>query len=137
MGGGVVLIPLLTLLGPLIKSHRDQHRFGCCHLQRFGGQPMFGTISPISKSACSLRCSPIVGAIVGAGITVGISSRWLYLSGSSSFIVGNAFPQAEAMATCDRTRCSSRWLEPEGSYPDQVLGDGPLQGQECWPVAGH
>ncbi len=124
MGGGVVLIPALTLLGVDIK-----HAIAVSILSVIAtssGSASAYTRDHITnlKVGMFLEMFTIVGAIVGARITLASSPSPLYiifgvvLLGSWVALLfadhGNR-PAHEQDAV-------TRWLELEGSYPDKALG---------------
>lgn len=125
MGGGVVLIPALTLLGVDIK-----HAIAVSILSVIAtssGSASAYTRDHITnlKVGMFLEMFTIVGAIVGAKITLVSSSNLLYIT-FGLVLLGSWL--ALLFSRHDNRPASNqdaftRWLELEGSYPDKALGE--------------
>src|ERR1041385_2633282 len=126
MGGGVILIPALTLLGIDIK-----HAIAISILSVIAtssGSASAYVRDPITnlKVGMFLEMFTIIGALVGAAITLASSPRPLY-------VVFGCVLLASWVALFFASRMSeqpqvspiglSRWLELEGSYYDQASGE--------------
>jgi uncharacterized membrane protein YfcA len=125
MGGGIILIPALTFLGVDIK-----HAIAIS---------LLSVISTSSGSAAAyvrdhianlkvgmfLEMFTIVGALVGARITLAISPRPLYITfgivllGSWMTLLVAGHESWQGQQDQDAV---SRWLELEGAYYDRALG---------------
>lgn len=125
MGGGVVLVPFLTLCG--------------VPMQKAIAVSMVSVIATSSGSAAAyvrdhitnlkvgmfLEMFTITGALVGAGVTVRANPHWLSIAfglvllGSWGVLYSRLNETWEPTMHQDRL---SQWLELEGSYPDRALG---------------
>jgi uncharacterized membrane protein YfcA len=125
MGGGVVIIPVLTLLGVDIKRAIAISILSVIATSSGSASAYIRDHITNLKVGMFLEMFTIAGALTGAHITLAVSPRPLYvvfalvLLGSwlallfGSHTMEHAGPQ-------DRF---TRWLELEGSYPDKVLGE--------------
>lgn len=125
MGGGVVIIPVLTLLGVSIKKAIAISILSVIATSSGSASAYIRDHITNLKVGMFLEMFTIAGALAGAHITLAISSRPLYIVFGlvllSSWLallfgrhmMGHTGPQ-------DRF---TRWLELEGSYPDRVLGE--------------
>lgn len=125
MGGGIILIPALTLLGVDIK-----HAIAISILSVIATSS--GSASAYVKDHITnlkvgmfLEMFTIVGALVGARITLASSPAPLYIA-FGAVLLGS---WAALLFAGHQTWCAgaqdgfTRWLELEGSYPDQALGE--------------
>ena len=125
MGGGIILIPALTLLGINIKHAIAISILSVIATSSGSASAYVRDHITNLKVGMFLEMFTIVGALAGAAITLASSPRPLYIAfggvllGSwlALLLVGHRTWQAVAVQD-DVTR----WLELEGSYPDQVLG---------------
>lgn len=125
MGGGIILIPALTLLGIEIKHAIAISILSVIATSSGSASAYVRDHITNLKVGMFLEMFTIAGALAGARITLASSPRPLYITfgivllGSwvALLVVGhearNATPNQDAV---------SRWLELEGSYPDQALG---------------
>lgn len=125
MGGGVVLIPALTLLGVDIK-----HAIAVSILSIIAtssGSASAYTRDHITnlKVGMFLEMFTIVGALAGASITLISSTRPLYVAFGAVLLGSWAalllFARQETLPAGPQDGFT-RWLELEGSYPDYALG---------------
>lgn len=125
MGGGVVLIPALTLLGVDIKHAIAISILSVIATSSGSASAYVRDHITNLKVGMFLEMFTIVGALAGAAITLASSPRPLYIAfgcvllGSwvALLVVGHKSWQRPGAQ--DRF---SRWLELEGSYPDLALG---------------
>ena len=124
MGGGVVLIPALTLLGVDIK-----HAIAVSILSIIAtssGSASAYTRDHITnlKVGMFLEMFTIVGALAGASITLISSAKPLYITFGAVLLGSWAtllFVRQETLHAGPQD-AFTRWLELEGSYPDYALG---------------
>jgi uncharacterized protein len=125
MGGGIILIPALTLLGVDIKHAIAISILSVIATSSGSASAYVRDHLTNLKVGMFLEMFTIVGALAGARITIASSSAPLYIifglvlfgSWIALFAAGHYSwrePQQQDAV--------SRWLELEGSYPDQVLG---------------
>jgi uncharacterized membrane protein YfcA len=125
MGGGVILIPALTLLGVNIKHAIAISILSVIATSSGSASAYVRDHITNLKVGMFLEMFTIVGALTGAAITLAISQRPLYIAfgcvllGSwlALLVAGHTTGQQDF----DQDRIT-RWLELEGSYPDQSLG---------------
>lgn len=125
MGGGVVIIPVLTLLGVDIKRAIAISILSVIATSSGSASAYIRDHITNLKVGMFLEMFTIVGALVGAKITLAISPKPLYIifglvllgSWLALFIAKNEFGHTGPQ---DRV---TEWLELEGSYPDQALGE--------------
>lgn len=124
MGGGVVIIPVLTLLGVDIKHAIAISILSVIATSSGSASAYVRDHITNLKVGMFLEMFTIIGALVGARITLAISPRPLYivfglvLLGSWLALLLSRHQTWHAGTQDGLTR----WLELEGSYPDQVLG---------------
>ena len=125
MGGGVVLIPALTLLGVDIK-----HAIAVSILSIIATSS--GSASAYARDHITnlkvgmfLEMFTIVGALVGASITLVSSTQPLYIAFGAVLLGSWAALLFAGHSTWHAGKQDgfTRWLELEGSYPDQALGE--------------
>lgn len=125
MGGGVVIIPALTLLGVDIKHAIAISILSVIATSSGSASAYIRDHITNLKVGMFLEMFTIVGALVGAKITLAISPQPLYIAFGivllSSWL---------ALLMANRLKWHTgpqdgftRWLELEGSYPDKVLGE--------------
>src|ERR1017187_7767777 len=125
MGGGVVLIPALTLLGLPIKNSIAISNVSVIATSSGSASAYVHDHLTNLKIGMFLEMFTIVGALVGAGVTVAVPQRWLFLAfglvllASWSVILIRQKEEWRPVVVQD---AFSHWLELEGSYPDQALG---------------
>ncbi len=123
MGGGVVLIPALTLLGLDIKHAIAISIVSVIATSSGSASAYVRDRITNLKVGMFLEMFTIVGAIVGAGITIVSAQRILYflfgivLLGSWAALFFQRKYQAKTNVHQDRF---TRWLELTGSYYDQA-----------------
>ncbi len=125
MGGGVVLIPALTLAGEDIKRAIAVSTVSVIATSSGAASAYVRDHVTNLKVGMFLEMFTIVGAIVGASITVASGGRWLYVAFGLVLLAswGALWLQRgrpwEPPASQD---AFSHWLELEGEYPDHALG---------------
>ncbi len=125
MGGGIILIPALTFLGVDIKHAIAISILSVIATSSGSASAYVRDHITNLKVGMFLEMFTILGALAGAAITLAISSRPLYIvfglvllgSWITLFVAGHESWHAGAQ---DRF---TRWLELEGSYHDQALGE--------------
>jgi uncharacterized membrane protein YfcA len=125
MGGGVVLVPVLTYLGLPIKNVIAISMVSVIATSSGSASAYVRDHLTNLKVGMFLEMFTIVGAIVGAAITVGIPAHWLYLLFGGILLLSWAtlfLKRAEDWKPAAEQDGFSRWLELEGSYPDEALG---------------
>ena len=124
MGGGLVVIPVLTLLGVDVKHAIAISILSVIATSSGSASAYIRDHITNLKVGMFLEMFTIVGALVGAKITLAISPKPLYivfglmLLGSWVVLLLSRHMMWHTGAQ-DRF---TRWLELEGSYPDKVLG---------------
>ena len=124
MGGGVVLIPALTLLGVDIKHAIAISILSVIATSSGAASAYIRDHLTNLRVGMFLEMFTIVGALAGARITLSISPRPLYVVFglvllSSWLALLLARNKAHSPASQDHF---SRWLELEGDYPDKPTG---------------
>jgi uncharacterized membrane protein YfcA len=125
MGGGVVLIPALTLLGLDIKHAIAISIVSVIATSSGAASAYVRDRITNLKVGMFLEMFTIVGALVGAAITLASTQRRLFilfgvvLLGSWAALFARRGAQWTPVAHQD---AFSRWLELEGSYDDQAIG---------------
>jgi uncharacterized protein len=125
MGGGVILIPALTLLGMDIKHAIALSILSVIATSSGSASAYVRDHITNLKVGMFLEMFTIVGAMTGAHITLSSSPRPLYItfgvvllgSWMALLLLGHKSWQDGRSQDA-----FSRWLELEGSYPDQALG---------------
>src|SRR5690348_2530189 len=125
MGGGIILIPALTLLGVDIKQAIAISILSVIATSSGSASAYVRDHITNLKIGMFLEMFTILGALAGAAITLAIPPRPLYIAfgivllGSwiALLVVGH-----ETWHGGDQDSVS-RWLELEGSYFDQAQGD--------------
>lgn len=126
MGGGIILIPALTLLGVSIKHAIAISILSVIATSSGSASAYVRDHITNLKVGMFLEMFTIVGALAGAAITLAISPRPLYITfgcvllGSWLALLLAGHETWRAVTHQDRF---TRWLELEGSYPDQSLGE--------------
>lgn len=126
MGGGIILIPVLTLLGVDIKHAIAISILSVIATSSGSASAYVRDHITNLKVGMFLEMFTIVGALVGAHITLAASPRPLYIAfgavllGSWVALLVAGHQSWQQTATQDPV---SRWLELEGSYPDLALGE--------------
>jgi uncharacterized membrane protein YfcA len=125
MGGGVVLIPVLTFLGTDIKHAIAISIVSVIATSSGSASAYVRDRITNLKIGMFLEMFTILGALLGAAITVVAARRLLFILFGVVLLVSWAalFSQLregrQTMTTQDRF---SRWLELSGSYCDQAAG---------------
>lgn len=122
MGGGVILIPALTLLGVSIKHAIAVSILSVIATSSGSASAYVRDHITNLKVGMFLEMFTIVGALAGAAMTLAVSPRPLYIAfgavllGSwlALLLVGDKTWKAVA-----HQDAITRWLELAGSYPDQ------------------
>src|SRR3984885_687189 len=125
MGGGVVLIPVLTFFGLSIKKAIAISIVSVIATSSGSASAYVRDHLTNLKVGMFLEMFTIVGAIVGASITLSIPTRWLYLIFGGVLLLswGTLFlRRGEKWKPVTEQDNFSHWLELEGSYPDEALG---------------
>jgi uncharacterized membrane protein YfcA len=124
MGGGVILIPALTLLGVDIKHAIAASIISVIATSSGAASAYVRDRITNLKVGMFLEMFTIVGALVGAAITLASAQRPLFFAFGIVLLVswGTLFLQRhggwQPVAHPDKF---SRWLELEGSYYDQAI----------------
>ncbi|HET7215271.1 MAG TPA: sulfite exporter TauE/SafE family protein [Terriglobia bacterium] len=125
MGGGVILIPALTFFGIDIKQAIAISILSVIATSSGSASAYVRDHITNLKVGMFLEMFTIVGAIVGARITLATSPRPLYiifglvLLGSwLALLISERFSGRQAV----EQDAFTRWLELEGSYPDLATG---------------
>jgi hypothetical protein len=121
MGGGVVLTPALTWMGLPIKQAIALSIVSVIATSSGSAAAYVRDHLTNLKIGMFLEMFTIIGALVGAAITVHADPRWLYLTFGGVLLIswlllfrrGN-----EEWHPVEKQDAFSRWLELEGSYPD-------------------
>ena len=125
MGGGIILIPALTLLGVDIKHAIAVSILSVIATSSGSASAYVRDHITNLKVGMFLEMFTIVGALVGAHITLLSSPQPLYiafglvLAGSwvALLLAGH-----KSWQSVNGQDAFTRWLELEGSYPDQAIG---------------
>ena len=124
MGGGVILIPALTLLGVDIKHAIAVSILSVIATSSGSASAYVRDHITNLKVGMFLEMFTIVGALAGAAITLASSPRPLYIA-FGCVLLGSwiALLAVGHRSWNEGTQDSfSRWLELEGSYYDQSMG---------------
>jgi len=124
MGGGVVLIPFLTFFGLPIKSAIAVSMVSVIATSSGAASAYVRDHITNLKVGMFLEMFTIVGAFVGARVTVAANPRWLYLAFGAVLLISWAvllLRRDHDWSAPAQQDGFSRWLELEGSYPDQAL----------------
>src|SRR5579864_359623 len=125
MGGGIILIPALTLLGVSIKHAIAISILSVIATSSGSASAYVRDHITNLKVGMFLEMFTIVGALAGAAITLAIPAQPLYIvfgvvllgSWLALLLAGH-----ETWQGVTQQDAVSRWLELEGSYPDLALG---------------
>ena len=124
MGGGIVLIPALTLLGVDIKHAIAISILSVIATSSGSASAYVRDHLTNLKVGMFLEIFTIAGALAGARLTLSSSPRPLFIAFGAvllgswvALLASNRFTWHEGPQDS-----LSRWLELEGSYPDHVLG---------------
>ncbi len=126
MGGGIILIPALTLLGVDIKHAIAVSILSVIATSSGSASAYVRDHITNLKVGMFLEMFTIVGALAGARITLAASPRPLYIifglvllgSWIALLVAGHQTWQGEVPQDS-----FSRWLELEGCYPDEALNE--------------
>lgn len=125
MGGGIILIPVLTFLGIDIKHAIAISILSVIATSSGSASAYVRDHLTNLKVGMFLEMFTIAGAIAGARITLASSPQPLYiifgavLLASWIALLMDKHPSGQKPASQD---AFTRWLEMEGSYPDVVTG---------------
>lgn len=125
MGGGIILIPALTLLGVDIKHAIAISIVSVIATSSGSASAYVRDHITNLKVGMFLEMFTIVGALAGARITLAASPRPLYIAFGCVLLGSWAALLLAGHKSWHNTTSQdafSRWLELEGSYPDQALG---------------
>jgi uncharacterized membrane protein YfcA len=125
MGGGIVIIPMLTLLGVDIKHAIAISILSVIATSSGSASAYIRDHITNLKVGMFLEMFTIVGALAGAKITLAISAKPLYVA-FGLVLLGSWLALLLARHTMWHTGAQDRftqWLELEGSYPDQAMGE--------------
>jgi uncharacterized membrane protein YfcA len=123
MGGGVLLVPGLTLLGVDIKHAIAMSMVSVIATSSGSASAYVRDRITNLKVGMFLEMFTIVGALIGASITVTLSHRLLFsifglvLLASASLILVQRIRKSDPLTHGDTF---SQWLELDGSYYDQA-----------------
>jgi uncharacterized membrane protein YfcA len=123
MGGGIVIIPMLTLLGVDIKHAIAISILSVIATSSGSASAYIRDHITNLKVGMFLEMFTIVGALAGAKITLAISAKPLYVA-FGLVLLGSWLALLLARHTMWHTGAQDRftqWLE--GSYPDQAMGE--------------
>jgi len=125
MGGGVVLIPVLTVLGVDIKRAIAISIVSVIATSSGSASAYVRDHITNLKVGMFLEMFTIVGALVGASIALVSSQRLLFLLFGGVLLaswVALWLQRHEAWRPIDRQDRFSRWLELQGCYDDRAIG---------------
>lgn len=125
MGGGVVLILVLTVLGVDIKRAIAVSIVSVIATSSGSASAYVRDHITNLKVGMFLEVFTIVGALVGASITVASSQRLLFLLFGGVLLaswIALWLQRHEAWRPIDRQDRFSRWLELRGRYHDRAIG---------------
>ena len=125
MGGGVVIIPVLTLLGVDIKHAIAISILSVIATSSGSASAYIRDHITNLKVGMFLEMFTIVGALAGARITLAISPKPLYIA-FGLVLLSSWLALLLARHTMWHTGAQdgfTRWLELEGSYPDKAMGE--------------
>jgi hypothetical protein len=125
MGGGVVLIPVLTFCGLPIKKAIAVSIVSVIATSSGSASAYVRDHLTNLKVGMFLEMLTIVGALVGASITVGANQRFLFILFGIVLLAswGTLLERrAEEWRPAEHQDAFSHWLELEGQYPDQAMG---------------
>lgn len=126
MGGGIILIPALTLLGVDIKHAIAISILSVIATSSGSASAYVRDHITNLKVGMFLEMFTIVGALAGARITLASSPRPLYITFGVVLLgswVALLVAGHETWKVPPVQDAVSRWLELEGSYPDMALGE--------------
>ena len=125
MGGGVVLIPALTLMGIDIKHAIAVSILSIIATSSGSASAYVRDHITNLKVGMFLEMFTIVGAMAGASITLVSSPQPLYIAFAVVLLSSWLALLVAGHQTWHAVKQDSftRWLELEGSYPDQALGE--------------
>lgn len=136
MGGGVVLIPALTLLGEPIKRAIAVSIVSVIATSSGAASAYVRDHITNLKLGMFLEVFTILGALIGASVTLATSQRWLYVAFALVLLASWAalfIQRHETWRPRENPDRFSRWLELEGGYHDQATGeDIHYQGVRAW-----
>jgi len=126
LGGGTIVIPILTLLGVPLKQAIANSMITLIATSSGSASAYVRERLTNVKAAMYLEIFTVIGAIVGATIALLVPSRYLYFF-FAAFLSSSFYGIRRKMlvktpnhdAAQDRF---SKWLELEGSYYDESLG---------------
>ncbi len=125
MGGGVVLIPVLTFFGMDIKRAIALSIVSVIATSSGAASAYVRDHITNLKVGMFLEMFTMAGALVGASITVASGQGMLFLLFGAVLLASWAalwMRRGEGWRPIARQDAFSRWLELEGRYPDQALG---------------
>ena len=131
MGGGVVLVPALTLMGFDIKQVIGVSIISVIATSSGSASSYVRDHLTNLKVAMFLEVFTILGAFAGAAITLHSSPRPLYLGFGVLLLASWAtmfLKRHEHWRQCPNVDGFSRWLELKGAYPDH-FSDGMVRYQ--------
>jgi uncharacterized membrane protein YfcA len=126
MGGGIVLIPALTLLGIPIKHAIAISIVSVIATSSGAASAYVRDHITNLKLGMFLEVFTMVGALAGAAVTLASSQRWLYIAfalvllASWVALFAQRHQHWQVQAHQD---AFSRWLELEGGYHDHATGE--------------
>jgi uncharacterized membrane protein YfcA len=126
MGGGIILIPALTLLGVDIKQAIAISILSVIATSSGSASAYVRDHITNLKVGMFLEMFTIMGALAGARITLAASPRPLYIAFGAVLLgswVALLVAGHQSWQNIGKQDAFSRWLELEGSYPDQAAGE--------------
>ena len=126
MGGGVVLIPVLTLIGVDIKHAIAISMVSVIATSSGAASAYVREHITNLKVGMFLEMFTILGAIVGAAVTLASGDRLLFIAFGIVLLLswGTLFLRPhEAQGYLHKQDRFSRWLELQGSYFDHAQGE--------------
>jgi uncharacterized membrane protein YfcA len=126
LGGGAIIIPILTLLGVPLKQAIANSMITLIATSSGSASAYVRERLTNVKLAMYLEIFTVIGAIVGATITLLVPSRYLYFF-FAAFLCSSFYGIRRKMlriVSCDDVSQDklSKWLELEGAYYDESLG---------------
>jgi uncharacterized membrane protein YfcA len=125
MGGGVVLIPALTLFGMDIKEAIAVSIVSVIATSSGSAAAYVRDRITNLKVGMFLEMFTIVGAMAGAAITLLVFQRFLFILFGLVLLASATaifWQRGHPWRPVDHQDAFSRWLELEGSYYDQAVG---------------
>ena len=125
LGGGAIVIPILSILGVPLKQAIANSMITLIATSSGSASAYVRERLTNIKAAMYLEIFTVIGAIVGATITLLVPSKYLYFF-FAAFLSSSFYGIGRKMLTSTprdgiRQDKLSRWLELEGAYYDESL----------------